>query len=122
MNVDDLLKRDAARVASAVGAVDLGGLLQRVIANVEAAPPSDLPAPHRAGCLPLASPPLSPLAEVRHRLEYASSSPWCARRTAELFDLLGDDRATTWWRRAAYLGDRDAQEYVAAFIDLADGS
>jgi hypothetical protein len=40
---------------------------------------------------------------------------------AELLERHGlDDQAAAWWRHSANLGDRDAQDYVATFIDGPD--
>lgn len=40
-----------------------------------------------------------------------------ACRLAEIYELLGDeDKANTWWRTAAELGDQDAIDYVRAFL------
>jgi hypothetical protein len=119
MNVEELLRSDAARVAAAVEEVDTDDLLRRIIGATAAAAPDDLENPDIDGCMPSADLRLRPLEEVRHHLRHALSSPSCARRAAELFELLGRDKeAAVCWRSAADGGDRDAQEYVAEFIAL----
>jgi hypothetical protein len=43
----------------------------------------------------------------------------CARRMAEILERVElEDQAADWWRCAARLGDREAQDYVAAFIEV----
>jgi len=119
MNVEELLRSDAARVAAAVEQVDTDALLRRIISATTAAAPDDLETSDIEDCMPSADLRLSPLEEVRHHLRHALSSPSCARRAAELFELLGHDKeAAVCWRSAADGGDRDAQEYVAEFIAL----
>ncbi|GAB7048486.1 hypothetical protein [Catenuloplanes indicus] len=119
MNVEELLRSDAARVATAVEQVDTDALLRRIISATTASAPDDLENPDIEDCTPSADLRLSPLEEVRHHLRHALSSPSCARRAAELFELLGHDKeAAVCWRSAADGGDRDAQEYVAEFIAL----
>jgi hypothetical protein len=119
MNVEELLRSDAERVTAAVEQVDTDDLLLRVVRATAAAEPHDLDGPGVDDCMPSAELPVSPLAELRHHLRHALSSPSCARRAAELFELLGHDKeAAVCWRSAADGGDRDAQEYVAEFIAL----
>lgn len=119
MNVEELLRSDVARVVSAVEQVDTDDLLLRVVRATAAGEPDDLDGLGDGDCLPSVGLPLSPLAELRHHLRHALSSPSCARRAAELFELLGYDKeAALCWRSAAYGGDLDAQEYVAEFIAL----
>lgn len=91
MNVEELLRSDAARVATAVEQVDTDALLRRIISATTASAPDDLEKnPDIEDCTPSADLRLSPLEEVRHHLRHALSSPSCARRAAELFfELLG---------------------------------
>ncbi|GAA3348565.1 hypothetical protein GCM10020358_67470 [Amorphoplanes nipponensis] len=118
MNVEEVLRSDAARVTATVGQVDTHDLLRR-IANAAAAAPDGLEGAGSDDCTLSADLRLSPVAEVRHHLRHALSSPSCARRAAELFELLGYDKeAAVCWRSAADGGDRDALEYVAEFIAL----
>ena len=119
MNVDELLRSDAARVTAVVEQVDTDDLLLRVVRATAVAESDDLDSLGADECTPSAELPVSPLAELRHHLRHALSSPSCARRAAELFELLGHDKeAAVCWRSAADGGDRDAQEYVAEFIAL----
>jgi hypothetical protein len=119
MNVEELLRSDAARVAAAVEQVDTDDLLRRITSATTAAAQDDLENSDIEDCMPPADLRLSPLEELRHHLRHALSSPSCARRAAELFELLGHDKeAAVCWRSAADGGDRDAQEYVAEFIAL----
>jgi hypothetical protein len=124
MSVETRLLQDAEQLDRQVAGTDHEVLYGRIVAAMmdehtddAETDDRDASAVHREPiCTQVSERPMPPLAEVRHHLGHALHNAGCARRTAELFELLGyDDAAATCWYFAAGAGDRDAQDYVAEF-------
>lgn len=131
MSVEERLLRDAQRIERVAADVDKDALLGRIAAELTAVdrdraegpagprPIGELAAgPDEAVPQPSSGARMSPLAEIKYHLGHALHSASCARRTAELFELLGyETAAETCWRYAADCGDQDALDYVAEFVE-----
>lgn len=126
MSVETHLLQDAEQVSRQAAGIDHEGLYGRIVTAItmhertRRNEPDDLDEAGTSQQVPtreqVTEDPMPPLAEVRHHLGHALQNAACARRTAELFELLGyDDAAATCWHFAAAAGDPDAQDYVAEF-------
>jgi hypothetical protein len=132
MSVEERLRKDAVRIGQLAAEVDKDELLRRIAAGLSpvdddrvkdavyghrmAGSPADML--DESSCLSPDDARMPPLAEIRYHLGHALRNASCARRAAELFELLGyDQAAVTCWQYAADSGDRDAQDYVSEFID-----
>jgi hypothetical protein len=132
MNIEELLRSDAARLRRQVADGGDDALLIRVSAalSVGSTDGHAVTAEDEAGplwdtgmawdepsCLPSDTGLMPPRVEIKHHLRHALHSAPCARRAAELFELLGQEEAAEiCWRYAALMGDHDAQDYVTQFF------
>jgi hypothetical protein len=129
MNVENLLWEEADRLAGQIQEDGSDAMLARIFERVESVNSASDSGDRGEGgasfdagvCFVPGEGKLSPLKEVKHHLAHALRSPACARRVAELFELLGyEDEAVICWIHAAAMGDVDAQDYVAEFIAAPD--
>jgi hypothetical protein len=127
MSVEERLRADAERLAQEAAGLDHDALFTQIAATLGSGSHDEVGEPpaaagpdaaHGSGpCVEPGNDDMLSLNEIRYHMGHALRSASCARRAAELFELLGNEgMATICWQYAAASGDRDAQDYVSEFI------